>query len=416
LQVQSIGQMDLRVTSLPLQARLWSSSMASCGYRKPLHAGRGTWKKSVSIQKPGACSPLAILVLGRGLKALAQGGASRRATAELTQQKKMKTAPAWDPKDMKYTYPLTDGMQAFNVQPSSKTDSMDLVRICVFLLLHVIAVAYGPSTFSWEALSLCLVLSVVLQTLGNSLSYHRQLSHRSFECPKPLEYFFAWCGVLNMQGNPVWWAMKHSWHHKFSDTAWDPHTPREGLWTAHAGWYFEEERTKAKMPKAIAAARTNIREDPSDKEAWNLVPWFYKESPEFYDWLRQTYYLHQIGQVAVLYLLGGWSYVVWGFVIRYLLVVHGWATINSLSHVWGEQPFRSRDDSKNNLLVALLASGEGWHNNHHAFPRSAKHGLLANQFDPTYAVIATLEKLGLAWNVQLPSSSQLAAKRKQDEK
>ena len=192
------------------------------------------------------------------------------------------------------------------------------------------------------------------------------------------------------------------------------------------------------MPGAIVASHNNLTEDPSD-ESWPLIPWFYKESPEFYDWLRQSYYFHQIGQVLALFCLGqvagglGFSFVVWGFVIRLLLGIHGVSAVNSFAHVWGERPFKTGwgrsdldcdldffqpkthffhlpvcskldrhnlyqyftwyiikfgncrrichklaikgDDSRNNVWVAMVSSGEGWHNNHHAFPRSARHGL-----------------------------------------
>eukprot|EP00439_Symbiodinium_sp_Y106_P046934 s1139_g6.t1 len=265
----------------------------------------------------------------------------------------------------------------------------------------------GPSTFSLPALLCCLGLFVSLQTLGISLSYHRHLTHRSFQCHKYFEYFIAYCGALNMQGNPIWWAMNHTWHHRFSDTPWDPHTPREGLWTAHAGWFFEKERVLEKMPKAIVASHNHVEPGEED-EAY--LPWFYKESPEFYDWLRQTYYIHQVSQVALLYLLGGWSFVVWGFVIRLLLGIHGVSAVNSFAHVWGEQPFKTGDDSKNNVWVAMVSSGEGWHNNHHAFPRSARHGLFPGQFDLTYNLILVLEKLGVVWDVQLPSDARIATK------
>ena len=119
-----------------------------------------------------------------------------------------------------------------------------------------------------------------------------------------------------------------------------------GLWTAHAGWFFEKERVLSKMPEAIVASHNNETED-SSAESWNLIPWFYKESPEFYDWLRQTYYFHQIGQVLALFCLGqlvagnGWSFVVWGFVIRLLLGIHGVSAVNSFAHVWGEKPFKT---------------------------------------------------------------------------
>lgn len=313
-----------------------------------------------------------------------------------------------------YVYPFSGGIQAYDYEQPKERYPIDFLRAGYFLFLHVVAFTCGPSTFSLPALGLCLSLFVVLQTLGISLSYHRHLTHRSFQCHKYFEYFIAWCGVLNMQGNPIWWAMNHTWHHRFSDTPLDPHTPREGLWTAHAGWFFEKERVLSKMPEAIVASHNNETED-SSAESWNLIPWFYKESPEFYDWLRQTYYFHQIGQVLALFCLGqvagnGWSFVVWGFVIRLLLGIHGVSAVNSFAHVWGEKPFKTGDDSRNNAWVAMVSSGEGWHNNHHAFPRSARHGLFPGQFDLTYVLVELLEKIGVVWDLQLPSDAQIKAK------
>lgn len=313
-----------------------------------------------------------------------------------------------------YVYPFSGGIQAYDYEPPKERYPIDFLRAGYFLFLHVVAFTCGPSTFSLPALGLCLSLFVILQTLGISLSYHRHLTHRSFQCHKYFEYFIAWCGVLNMQGNPIWWAMNHTWHHRFSDTPLDPHTPREGLWTAHAGWFFEKERVMSKMPESIVASHNNETEDPTS-ESWQLIPWFYKESPEFYDWIRQTYYLHQIGQVLALFVLGqvfgcGWSFVVWGFVIRLLLGIHGVSAVNSFAHVWGEKPFKTGDDSRNNVWVAMVSSGEGWHNNHHAFPRSARHGLFPGQFDLTYVLVELLEKMGVIWDVQLPSDAQIKAK------
>lgn len=158
-------------------------------------------------------------------------------------------------------------------------------------------------------------------------------------------------------------------------------------------------------------AHTNATEDPEDIGGWQSRPWFYKESPKFYDWLRKSYYFWQLAQVSVLYALGGVGVVVWGFVIRNLLILHGVAAVNSIGHVWGDQPFNSRDDSKNNALVALVSSGDGYHNNHHAFPKAAQHGLLPGQPDLSYAVIAALERFGLAWDVNRPSQASLALKR-----
>ncbi|CAJ1451501.1 unnamed protein product [Effrenium voratum] len=369
--------------------------------QQPRQPSTGRWQRPASLALG--------IALWRRARCIARGGRGEVADvlADAAELQEAPAAPGFG--RVRYAYPWSS-VQAHAFEPAKQHHFIDGLRAGYFFMLHVIAFACGPSTFSYPALACCVFLFVLLQTLGISLSYHRHLTHRSFECHKYFEYFIAWCGVLNMQGNPVWWAMNHAWHHQHSDTPRDPHTPREGLWTAHAGWFFEKERILSKMPEAIVAAHNSSSSQDSQSSDWRLIPWFYKESPDFYDWLRQSYYLHQIFQVVFLYALGGWGFVVWGFVVRLLLGIHCVSAVNSFAHVWGEQPWRTGDDSKNNFLVAMVSSGEGWHNNHHAFPRSARHGLLEGQFDLTYALIQLLEKLGVVWRVQLPSDAQLRAK------
>ncbi|CAE7762736.1 ADS3, partial [Symbiodinium pilosum] len=286
-------------------------------------------------------------VAGLALASVTARSSTRRRAAS------SKGPPAWAREDLRYVYPFSNGVEAFSYEPATKRHTIDYARTCWYVLMHVIAFTCGPATFSVPALLLCVGLFVSLQTLGISLSYHRHLTHRSFQCHKYFEYFIAYCGALNMQGNPIWWTMNHTWHHRFSDTPWDPHTPREGLWTAHAGWFFEKERILTKMPEAIVVSH-NYTEPGEENEVY--LPWFYRESPEFYDFLRETYYLHHIALVILLYMLGGWSFVVWGFVVRFVVSLHGVSAVNSFAHVWGEAPFKTGDDSKNNVWVAMVSS------------------------------------------------------------
>ncbi|KAK9824554.1 hypothetical protein WJX72_011275 [[Myrmecia] bisecta] len=272
----------------------------------------------------------------------------------------------------------------------------DVGYLSFFLGMHAIALGLGPFTFSWDALQVALGMYVVTGMLGLSLSYHRQLSHQSFRCPKWLEYFFAYCGVLSFEGDPVEWSKNHRWHHLHSDTPADRHTPRDGVWHSHMGWLFDEQ---------LAGTRTDGRGNMKDSLA---PPWFYKESPEFYGWIRKTYMYHQLGQAAVLLAWGGLDYLVWGFVIRVLFTMHMTWLVNSAVHVWGNKEFRTDDESRNNWLVALLVFGDGWHNNHHAFPASAAHGLKWWQFDASYTLVRGLELVGLAWDVKRPTDAQMA--------
>ncbi|GIL74570.1 hypothetical protein Vretimale_2252 [Volvox reticuliferus] len=275
----------------------------------------------------------------------------------------------------------------------------DVGYLAFFASMHLVALIGGPLTFSWDALEVCLAGYVLTGMLGISVSYHRQLSHKSFRCVKPLEYFLAYCGALAFEGDPVEWSKMHRWHHMHSDTPADRHSPRDGVWHSHMGWLFDESLNSTRRD-----ANGNMKDSLSP-------PWFYKESPEFYTWLRATYMYHQIGQATFFYLLGGVPYLVWGFVIRVLLTMHMTWLVNSAVHIWGEKRFESDDNSRNNWLVGLLVFGDGHHNNHHAFEYSAAHGLEWWEVDMSYYFIRSLELLGLAWDVRRPSPSQLVAKR-----
>ncbi|KAL6753035.1 delta-9 desaturase-like protein [Haematococcus lacustris] len=269
-----------------------------------------------------------------------------------------------------------------------------------FIAMHAAALVGGPLTFSGDALQVALVGYMVTGMLGISMSYHRQLTHKSFRCPKWLEFSLAYAGVLAFEGDPVEWSKNHRWHHLHSDTSADRHSPRDGLWHAHMGWLFDEQLS-------------NTRKDVSGNMRDSLSPpWFFKESPAFYTWLRETYMWHQVGQALLLLAWGGLPYFIWGFVIRILVTMHMTWLVNSAVHIWGSQPYDSGDNSRNNPLVALLVFGDGWHNNHHAFEYSAAHGLEWWQVDFSYYLLCCLERVGLAWDVRRPSLAAMAAKRR----
>lgn len=271
----------------------------------------------------------------------------------------------------------------------------DVARLLFYVAMTGTALVLGPLTYSPESLRLMLVWYALSGGLGISLSYHRQLSHKSFRCPKPLEYFFAYMGALAFEGDPIEWAKGHSWHHANSDTPADRHSPRDGLWHSHWGWVLDE---------SYADSRRDVKGNSKDDLA---APWFYSESPEFYGWLRETYMQHMLAQAVLFAVLGGLPGFVWGFVIRVLFTQNMTWLVNSAVHVWGHQPWKTGDSSKNNALVALLVFGDGWHANHHAFPASAAHGLEPWQVDPSYAFVCLLERLGLAWDVRRPTQEQM---------
>ncbi|GFH06959.1 FA_desaturase domain-containing protein [Haematococcus lacustris] len=264
-------------------------------------------------------------------------------------------------------------------------NSTDMAYAAFIGGMHLLACA-APWTFSWPMVGLFFATYFISGCLGITLSYHRQLSHRSFQTPKWLEYVLAYCGVLAVQGDPSEWVSSHRYHHLHCDTPLDPHSPYEGFWWSHAGWLLDNKAT---------IERVYNRNNASDMDS----QWFYR-------WLRDTYAWHVVAQFAVLFALGGLPAVVWGGALRVCWVYHVTWFVNSASHVWGSQSYNTGDLSRNNWWVGILAFGEGWHNNHHAFEFSARHGLEWWQVDVTWGMVWLLQRLGLATNVKLPSERQ----------
>jgi len=259
-------------------------------------------------------------------------------------------------------------------------------RLLFMAAVHLGALA-APFTFSWGAFNAFAVF-VLICTIGITLSYHRQLSHRAFECPKWLEYLFAYFGCLAVEGAPIGWVRMHRHHHVHSDKEDDIHSPLDGFWWSHMGFMFDASTTEK------VEELDNVR-DLSRQE-------FYRLMDDANVYVATSVLL----PVLVLYALGGMPYVVWGFCLRTVYIWHvNWA-VNSIGHVWGYQSYDSNDNSQNNFVFGLLGFGDGWHNNHHAFPRSCRHGLEWWELDLNWHILQLLSAFGLAWNLQLPSEKQ----------
>jgi sn-1 stearoyl-lipid 9-desaturase len=251
--------------------------------------------------------------------------------------------------------------------------------ITVTIALHLAALlAFLPSNFSWAAVGVALLLHWVTIGLGISLGFHRLASHRSFQVPKPLEYFLILCGTLAGQGAVIGWVGYHRMHHLWSDQTDDPHNSTKSLWWSHIAWLMHE------VPNQPQLARftKDIATDP------------------FYRFCHRYYIELQVALGVVLFAVGGMPFVVWGIFVRLFLGFHSTCFVNSACHFLGYRSYDTSDRSTNCWWVALITYGEGWHNNHHAMQASARHGLRWWELDITWLTICLLERSGLATRVQ----------------
>jgi fatty-acid desaturase len=244
--------------------------------------------------------------------------------------------------------------------------------------------------FTWQRLAVMVVLYVLAINVGIGMCYHRLLTHRGYQVPRWIEYIMTFCATLSLEGGPIFWVATHRVHHQLSDQDGDPHTPREGAWWAHTGWILFGESLHAQT-EALARYVPDLRRD------------------RFHVWLSK-YHWFPVAVCGALLFAGGWIWggwvnaigmVLWGVLLRITLGLHATWLVNSATHLWGSRRFKTRDDSRNSWWVALVTGGEGWHNNHHAHPVSARHGLRWYEIDPNFYGIWLLAKLGLAKKVQV---------------
>jgi fatty-acid desaturase len=234
--------------------------------------------------------------------------------------------------------------------------------------------------FSWPAFGVFLVVWVLAQNVGIGMCYHRLLTHRGYSIPKWLEYCLATCGTLALQGGPIYWVAVHRMHHRYTDKGGDPHSPRDGKWWSHMGWILNG--TLRNETKALKQYAPDLAQEP------------------YYVWLNMYHWIPLTVVGLSLFAVGGWSWLLWGAVLPATIGFHVTWMVNSVTHLWGTRRFPTNDDSRNNALVALLTGGEGWHNNHHAHPVSARHGLAWYEIDVNYYGIRLLKTLGLASRVK----------------
>jgi stearoyl-CoA desaturase (delta-9 desaturase) len=222
-------------------------------------------------------------------------------------------------------------------------------------------------------------ITALLQIIGITLGFHRLLSHRSFKTSRTFQFLLALCGVLAGQNGPLWWVGHHRNHHHRADQPGDTHSPRAGFWWAHAGWLLS--------PRCMHVRRELVGD--------------LQRLPEM-RWLERYYYLVPVGYGLSLYALGGFQLVVWGSVLSTVCVYHIIWSANSICHRFGTRRFPTRDDSRNNIVVAVLTFGDGWHHNHHYVPYSARHGFRWWELDLNYLALRLLAFLGIVWELKLP--------------
>ena len=256
------------------------------------------------------------------------------------------------------------------------------VTTIVFCLFHAGAVA-ALFMWQWQAVAVAAFLYWLAIGCGIGMGYHRLLTHRSYDVPKVIEYALAICGTLTLEGGPISWVATHRLHHQKSDQEGDPHSPREGAWWSHAGWIVSGEANHNKTTRMSRYA-PDLAKD------------------RFYVWLNSYHYLPLVALGLVLLAVGGLPMMLWGVCVRVVVGLHATWLVNSAAHMWGRRRFATSDDSRNNWWVALLTFGEGWHNNHHAYPTSARHGLRWYELDLTWIQIRCLQFLGLVKAVKVP--------------
>jgi len=250
------------------------------------------------------------------------------------------------------------------------------------VVFHVGAVA-ALFFFTWKALALAVVLWWISGSLGIGMGYHRLLTHRGYKTTKWLEHVMTTCGTLALEGGPIAWVATHRIHHQNTDKPGDPHSPQDGGFWAHMGW--------------IVTGRA-MHNDSG--ELLPFVPDLRKD--KFQLWISKWHWVPLALLGVALFASGGWPWLLWGIFFRTVIGLHSTWLVNSATHMWGSQRFRTGDASTNNFWVAMLTFGEGWHNNHHATPQAARHGIAWYEFDINWYGILALKRLGLVWDIRLP--------------
>lgn len=253
--------------------------------------------------------------------------------------------------------------------------------------LALVGLFFVPVTLAGVVL---LVVMTRISGTGITVGFHRYLAHHAFKTSRWFQFVLTAAGCTAMQKGPLWWVVHHRQHHTHSDAPGDVHSPvMDGFWFAHLGWLFTQDLSR-----------------PSHASVRDL-----SRFPELF-WLDRLWMVPGLLCAAACYAIDGLSGLVWGYCLSTVLVFQVTFAVNSAGHLWGSQRFDTGEGSRNNAVLGVLAMGEGWHNNHHRAPTSARHGFAWYEVDLAYLIIRGLRAVGLVWGVRQPPAAVLAAARR----
>lgn len=266
---------------------------------------------------------------------------------------------------------------AHNTAAQNKAERIDLVASTPFFLMHLLPLGVFWTGMTWGTVALCVALYVV-RMFFITAGYHRYFAHRTYKLGRFAQFVMAFGGGTAVQKGALWWAAHHRDHHKYSDTEFDIHSPKDGFWWSQVGWIV--------CPKYHDTSFDRIRD--------------FAKYPELV-WLNKHHWVPGAILGTACYVLGGAQALFGGFFLSTAILYHGTFTINSLAHVFGRRRYETTDTSKNSFLLALITLGEGWHNNHHHFQSSANQGFFWWEVDISFYVIRAMEFLGIAKDVKV---------------
>lgn len=284
---------------------------------------------------------------------------------------------------------------------SREREQIDGFRLSVFILMHLACLAVISVGISWVAVTIAVVLYLVRMFFITAF-YHRYFSHKSYKVSRPVQFFMALAGCTAGQRGPLWWASHHRQHHMKSDTEQDPHSPRYGMLNSHTLWFLK------KGHFSMISGRI--------KDMLKYPELVMLERIDWIPFIALAFSCYALGE-GVNFLFpelatNGAQVLVWGFFVSTVVLYHATYTINSLCHRFGRRRFQTNDDSRNNFLLALLTLGEGWHNNHHRYPVSARQGFYWWEIDMSYFVLWLMSRIGLVSHMRpVPAQVLLEAQR-----